>query len=610
VRQNLYHRTRGRRRRAIFAAALAVAALITPARALDHLDFTVSGDDKAIDRAVRGASLLLQQKTDGSAEVEDLFTAARSDYANILGALYSAGHYSAVIHILIDGREASSIAPLDAPARIGRIAVSVDPGPRFAFSRTEIAPLLDDTELPKEFRPGETAATGAIEDAVAVARLDWRNAGYAKVAPDRTDIVANHATRTVSADIRLDPGPELRFGPVSVQGAERMRIKNIIRIAGLRDGERFSQTELDRAAMRLRRSGVFSSVTLSEGEVIRNGGLLPIEITVAEQKPRRYSVGAELSSVDGLSLTASWLHRNVNGGGERLKIEGSITNIGANGNGMDYGFGMTFERPATFSRDITASLGFNIGHTEEADYTSDSADVGLSLIYYYSDQVTFRAGIGYEFSRVKDPTGDMTFSNFILPLGATWDRRDSTTDARKGFYLDATAKPFLGLGSSGSGIRVTFDARGYKTFGEKRGVTFALRLQGGAIEGSSLLTTPRDDLFFSGGGGTVRGQPYHSLGIPVSYNGGSYLIGGTHFLGASAEMRARVTDSIGIVAFYDWGRIDANGFFGDQGADQAGAGIGLRYETGFGPIRLDVATPVSGSTGDGVQLYIGLGQAF
>ena len=610
MRRNLYSLRRRRGAPTVFAATLAAALLITPAQALDRVDFTVAGTDKAVESAVRGASLLLQQQVDGTADAEDLFTAARADYANILGALYAAGHFSAVIHIRIDGREASGIAPLDAPPQIGRIEVSVDPGPRFVFSKAEIAPLMNNTILPSEFRPGETAATGAIEDAVGVATLAWRNAGFAKVRTARDDIVANHATRTLSADIRLDPGPELRFGPTSVKGAERMDVARIVKIAGLREGERFSQTELDRASNRLRRTGVFSSVTLSEGETVLNGGLLPIEVTVAEQKPRRYSVGAEASSVDGLSLTGSWLHRNLRGGGERLTLEGSISNIGASDSGVDYGIGITLDRPATLSPDTTASLSLNLDHIAEADYTTDTADIGLSLIHYYSDQLTLRAGVAYEYARGSDPAGDFIFRNLSLPMGATWDRRDSTTDPRKGFYIDATLKPFWGLGTTGSGARLTFDARGYRTLGDRRGVTFAARIQGGTIEGSGLLETPRDDLFLSGGGGTVRGQPYHSLGIPVLRSGQDYMIGGTQFLGATAEIRARVTEKIGIVAFYDWGRIDADGFFGDLGAEHSGAGLGLRYETGFGPIRLDVATPVSGTTGDGVQLYIGLGQSF
>ena len=76
------------------------------------------------------------------------------------------------------------------------------------------------------------------------------------------------------------------------------------------------------------------------------------------------------------------------------------------------------------------------------------------------------------------------------------------------------------------------------------------------------------------------------------------------------EARAKVTDLIRFVGFYDAERSDVDGFFGDMGDWHSGAGIGVRYDTGFGPIRLDVAAPVGGKTGDGVQIYVGLGQAF
>jgi translocation and assembly module TamA len=78
----------------------------------------------------------------------------------------------------------------------------------------------------------------------------------------------------------------------------------------------------------------------------------------------------------------------------------------------------------------------------------------------------------------------------------------------------------------------------------------------------------------------------------------------------SLELRAMVTKSIGVVGFYDAGFVSDDGFFGDDGNSHAGAGIGVRYKTAIGPIRLDVATPVSGNTGDGVQFYLGIGQAF
>jgi len=586
-------------------------ALPGPVPALDRLDFQVTGGDKALTKTLRGASLLLTQQADGVTDAQDLFAAARADYARILGALYAEGHYSATISIRIDGREAANIPALNAPDRVGSILVAVAPGPRFAFGRTALGPLAPETRLPEAFAPGQPARSTVVGEAVDTATLAWREVGHAKVAIASEDVVADHARTTLSADIRLDPGPVLRFGPVTVTGQDRMRERRILKIAGLRYGETFSQTELDRAAQRLRRTGVFRSVTLTEGDYPVSGDLLPIGITVIEEKPRRFSIGAEIASIDGLSLTGYWLHRNLLGGGERLKIEGSITNIGASVSGVDYGIGITLDRPATLTPDTTAGLTFELGHLDEVDYSANVAAFGLNFTHYFSDELTATAALNYEFADVTESSGTYRFRSLALPLGATWDKRDSTTDARKGFYLKGEVKPFWGFGTTGSGARLTFDGRVYRSFGENDRVTLAGRVQAGAVLGSALLETPRDDLFFSGGGGTVRGQPYRSLGVLVNRGfGPDFLIGGTHMLVASAELRTRVTERIGVVGFVDAGQIGVDGFSGPLSNWHAGAGLGLRYETGFGPLRLDVAAPVGGDTGDGVQIYIGLGQSF
>ena len=191
-----------------------------------------------------------------------------------------------------------------------------------------------------------------------------------------------------------------------------------------------------------------------------------------------------------------------------------------------------------------------------------------------------------------------------------WDTRNEKLDATEGYFVDARATPFLGFGTTDSGAQLSVDGRAYGSVGATRRVIFAGRVQAGAVLGTDLRNTPRDYLFYSGGGGTVRGQPYQSLGIPLDKSADPDLTGGLAFLAASLEIRARITKKIGIVGFVDAGSVGGEDFFDDLGGWHAGAGVGLRYDTGFGPIRLDVAAPVGGDTGDGVQIYVGIGQSF
>lgn len=595
----------------VLAVAAGLLQAVPQARAFDRVEFKTPGASEGLRGELLGASLLQAAKRDKVSDPQDLFAAARADYARLLGALYASGHYSGVIHVMIDGREAAGIAPLDAPSRINRIEVVVDPGPAFTFSRAAIAPLAAGTVLPKGYAVGAVAESGVIRQAVSVGVDAWRADGYAKVAVGSQDLSADHGASTLSASVKLKPGQKLRFGRLVITGQERMRERRIRKIAGLPEGEVFSPLELSRATERLRRSGIFRSVTLSEDDRVTAPDLLGITATLVEEKLRRYSFGAEIASFDGLNLTGSWLHRDLFRGGERLEVTGSITNIGAQASGMDYALGVTLDRPATFSPDTNARFHFNIAHLDEQDFKANTLSTGIRLSHTFNEHLSLRIGVDYDYTDGSDTSGDFLYRNLSLPIGTIWDKRNSKTDASKGFYLEAEAKPFFGLGTTDSGARLTFDSRVYRGFGEKNGLVLAGRLQGGAIVGSTLAGTPRDFLFYTGGGGTVRGQPYQSLGVNVlGAPGAEFKTGGTYFLAASAEVRAKISDKIGIVGFVDAGQVSIGGFNDGSANWQAGAGLGLRYATGFGPVRLDVATPIGGSTGKGVQIYVGIGQAF
>ncbi|WP_246831393.1 autotransporter assembly complex protein TamA [Pseudotabrizicola formosa] len=583
--------------------------------ALDRVAFQVAGASDDLEDALRAASGLLALENEED-QPDQVLAAARAEYGRLVGALYAQGHYSAVVSVLLDGREAAAIAPLDAPQRVARIEVRVDPGPQFRFGQTAIAPLAPETELPDGFAPGEPAQSGLVRQAVTAGVDGWRAQGHAKARVTGQNVVADHPNRTLSAAVGLDPGPRLRFGPVDVTGQQRTRENRVRKIAGLPQGEVYDPAEVARAEDRLRRTGTFASVTITEDEGITRPDLLGTTITVVEEKPRNLSFGAEVSSLEGLDLTAAFTHRNLLGGAERLRLEGSVTNIGASDNGMDYGLELTIDRPATLTPDTTARFSSEIGHLDEPDFRADLARLGIGFTHVFSDSLTGRADLAYsiidgtEFSDDRSFSTDFRFRSLSLPVGLTWDRRNDTNDATRGYFIEAEVKPFLGFGTTGSGLRATADLRGYRGFGADDRFVVAARIQAGIVTGAGLLETPRDDLFYSGGGGTVRGQPFQSLGVNVLRGPISYQIGGNHFLGSSLELRARVSGNIGVVGFVDAGRVDVGSFFDPAGDWHAGAGIGVRYATGFGPIRLDVAGPVGGNTGKGVQIYVGLGQAF
>jgi translocation and assembly module TamA len=588
---------------AAFAAALALSA---PAGGAQQATLSAPGASEDLLRTLRSASVVLGRLAEGPAPASDIVAAARADYARLLGALYAAGHYSGVISIRLDGREVAGIPVLDSPDRIGRIDIVVQPGPPFRFSRAEVAPLAPGTVLPEGFAPGQRARSGLIEQAARAGVDGWRDLGHAKAGLAGQSLTADHGNATLDARLRLDPGARLRFGPIAVRGNERVRAERIRAIAGLPEGRVFSPEALRLAAERLRRTGAFRSVTLTEAERAGPGDLIGVEALVVEERPRRFGAGAELSSTEGLRLSGFWFHRNLLGGAERLRFDGEIAGIGGDTGGEDYRLAASFSRPATLEPDTTLTLNASVEDRSEPDFDLRAFELGAGLARIFSEQFSASLGIGYRESRVEDAGGRSTFRLVTIPASATWDRRDDGLNPTGGFYLDSSVIPFVGFGSTGSGAQIRGDARLYHGIGESDRVVLAARLQLGAVVGPTLLETPRDFLFYSGGGGTVRGQPYQSLGVNV-LRGGTQRTGGQLFLGLQTEARIAVTERIGAVAFFDWGQIRA---VPDAPAeDHAGAGIGLRYDTGIGPIRFDIAAPVWGG-GDGVQFYIGIGQAF
>ncbi|WP_246525743.1 autotransporter assembly complex protein TamA [Thalassovita aquimarina] len=588
----------------LLCAALAAPA---PATALDRLDFSLQGEEnKTLLKRLRGASLLRTAKREGIDDPQDLFSTALADYRRLVETLYALGYYSGIVHIRIDGREAALIPPLSPPRAISQIEVSIDPGKPFRFGEVDIAPLARGTQLPEDFRTGERARAATIIDAASGAVASWRDAGHAKARVKTQDLQADHANQTLTARIGLAPGPQVRFGDLILSGNTKVRSERIRRIAGLPTGEVFSPDALDKTANRLRRTGTFRSVAVTEADDLGPDNRMDIGLALVDEKPRRFGAGIELSNFEGLAVSGFWMHRNFLGGAERLRIEGEISGIAGESSGVDYDLGARIERPAAFGADTVGFAYFDMASLDERDYSADTVTAGIGATRIFSDHLQGSVEFALSYSETNDVYGARDFTLASLPISLQWDRRDDILNATRGQYIDARLTPFAGLNGEASGAQLKFDSRIYRRMDSEGRLVLAGRLQLGSVVGTALSRTAPTYLFYSGGGGTVRGQPYQSLAVDV----GPGRIGGRSFAGLSAEARAKLTDRISIVGFADAGYIGRESFYDGSGNWHSGAGLGVRYDTSVGPIRLDVATPLSGDTGEGVQVYIGIGQAF
>ena len=579
-----------------------------PARALESVTLSVPGASDTLIETLRASSLLIQAQADGRTDPADLMPSARAEYGRLIGLLYEQGHYAPTIRILIDGREAVDMSPLSTPSQIDQIAISVDLGPLFSFGEISIAPLAPGTELPGDFATGQPARSTVVRDALAAALDGWRAAGYAQADIIGRDVIADHQNNSLDVQLRLDPGPLLRFGAVVPQGNARTRAERIVAIAGLPTGAVHDPQALADAEERLRETGAFASVVLRTADRANPDGSIDIVAQVDEALPRRLGFGAEYDSEAGVRLSSFWLHRNLFGGAERLRLEAAVDGIGARSGGLGFTLDARYIRPASFGRDTDLEMGLRAVRMNERDYNADAFEFDTGLLRRYSDALQLRGGVALRYERAGFAGLNRDFGTFGVPFRVILDNRDTPLNASSGQYISAEIMPYVGFGDAESGVRLEFDARLYEDLGTGGRIVLAGRAQAGAVYGSSLAGTPRAFLFYSGGGGSVRGLPYQSLGVA-----GPPASGGQGFAALSGELRVRMSDSLTFAAFADAGQVSSGAFSGTSDW-QAGGGFGIRYDTPIGPLRLDLATPIrrnaTAAGSSDLQLYLGIGQAF
>ncbi len=537
----------------------------------------------------------------------EILSAALSDYRTIVQILYDEGYFSPVVSIKLDGKEAADLSTLSVPAQINRAVITVETGPSFRFGKAIVQPVAPDTVLPEEFAPGKLATTGAIQQATSAGVQGWRDAGHAKAELANQTIIARHAQAQLDAQIDLDPGRRLTFGRMFIKGNTDVKHRSIEDIAGFPSGEVYSPAKIQKVGTRLRRTGTFSVVSITERETPNPDGTLDFDATFEDLPKRRLTFGVELASRDGLDVTATWTHRNVFRRAERLRFEAALRNIGG-AEDLDGRIGLRLDQPDRLGPDDNTFWNALLERRNTENYNVTVASLAYGARRTFSDRLYAEASVGFQWSDADDAYGDgRKFRYFIIPFRSEWDERDSKISATRGFYLDAQATPFAGLSGTESGIRLFGDGRAYTSLGTGGKLVLAGRVQIGSVIGPSADGVTPDFLFFSGGAGTVRGQPFESLGIPV----GTGIAGGKSFLGFSGEVRGKITESLSLVGFYDYGTVDTSSFIGSDAENHAGAGLGVRYDLGgFGPLRFDLAYPVQGDTGNGLQFYIGIGQAF
>ncbi len=576
-----------------------------PARKLDYeLEFECESGDIAA--YLRSLSTLYERRDRPPATMRGLRGRIESDHELFEKALRSRGYYHSAVEISLEDERDPLL-----------LRIRVDPGPLYRIIRYDVFGLPPVLESRSSEQWSELLGVGphspASADAVVGAEqkliLELLSLGYPFARVSRREIEVEHADRSMHVSLYLDPGLRARLGKIRVTGLREVEEKFVRRRIVLSEGDAYDPAKIEESRHILLSSGVFASVRIIHGDSLDGEGRLPITIEVTESKSRTIGAGVRYSSSEGFGGRAYWEHRNVMGGGERLKFSARASEI-------FYGSNLDYREPDFLEpgQDLLLDLSFDVQDTDafRSEAIVLSAGVERRLLK------TLSAGLGVTIERsVVDDLAVLgggsisdTFDLIGFPLSLRYDSSDDMLDPSRGQRITATLTPYSEAIGSDVGMMVSRVSESfYIPLAARKKLVFAARVTAGSIAGVGDAAVPANKRFYAGGGDSVRGYDFQLAG-PLDEDGDP--LGGRSLLQFGCELRWRATPTIGVVPFVEAASISQDILPDLAGRLFWGAGLGIRYFTAVGPMRVDVALPLDKRPGvdDAFEIYISLGQSF
>jgi translocation and assembly module TamA len=614
-------------RRAGKATLVLGMALVVPAgetsRAADPQPYEVTiaptGDAK-LDTAISGSSVLVSLREKAPVGPFALVARAQQDAGRFRTALDSFGYYGGGVTITVAGRPVDDPglpdlldrAPADPPVAV---AVKVEPGTRFRLGTVALDGAVPaDAREKLDLAPGQPAIAADVLAARSRLLDALRNQGYAMATVSEPHAVLRESGQALDIGFTVATGPKVDLGPISISGLHGVSESYVRNRLLIHQGEQFSPLAIEKARQDLAAQGVFASVRAVPATDLDPRGELPVAIIVTERKRHVVTLGAAYSTDLGAALTATWSDRNLFGNAEQLNITAGTQGGGTAQKNPGYNAQIQFIEPDFLTRDqqLQASVNAVKQSLQAYDQKAVGADIGLNR--KFSDHWSGSAGLSFVQERITQEDVGRDYTLFGIPVTARYDSTDSVFEPTKGIRASATVTPTQSFGHS----EVTFlvvqgQASTYLDLDtlpltETGRSNFAFRGLVGSALGASQFELPADRRFYAGGSATVRGYRFQSVGPHFTISNTNE--GGTSVLAGTVEYRQRILESFGAAVFMDAGQVTADGPPGG-GTWRVGTGFGARYYTPIGPIRADIAFPLSHQPGsDSFEIYIGIGEAF
>ena len=498
-----------------------------------------------------------------------------------------------------------------------RVVLTADPGQQYRFASVDLPGL--DAAGPEAARlrgsfgvaAGDPViAADVIAGGVALTQALGQQ-GFATARIGDQDIEVNHQTHLATLTLPVNPGPVARFGTLHVSGRPPFGAHHVGIIARFRPGDPFKRSKIDD----LRRALIATTlVANADIQLVPVQGGRVVDVDVRLEPAPQHTIAGELGygTGQGARLEASWTDRNF------FNPEGALTVRGIAGT-TEQLLGVQFRRSNFLQRDQTLNAQLTVSHQKFAAFTARTVDLAANVerqsnfiwhkkwTWSYGGELlaTDERGV-FSTAGVKDTK---TFLIAALPLALGYDGSDSLLDPTRGFRLSARVSPEISShGGHFTYARTQIDASAYRPVSDN--VVVAGRVRLGTIFGAGVFKLAPSRRFYSGGGGSVRGYGYQQLG-PKDQDGDP--IGGRGLAEFGLEARVRLKQfggNFGIVPFFDGGSLTTETLpdFRDW---RFAAGVGVRYYSSFGPIRVDLGFPLKRQKGDGrFAVTVSLGQAF
>ncbi|MET0269771.1 MAG: BamA/TamA family outer membrane protein [Sphingomonas sp.] len=536
---------------------------------------------------------------------------ADEDVKLIERLLRSEGYY--------DGLATAAVDPVaDKPGEVA-VTITATAGDRYNLGKIETK--LDDpnaqplTRAALGLKSGDPIVAAVIETAEANVALRLPEQGYPFVAVGARDVLLDDATHLGDYTLPVTAGPRASFGGLRTEGDPVFTTDHIAIFPRFRPGELYDSRKVDDLRQALVATSLFSTIAV---EPVKTGTVNPdgteaVDLLVRQTRgpARSLSASAGYGTGEGVRVSGAWTHRNL------FPQEGALA-LEAVAGTQQQSLSANFRRSNAGRRDRTVQAGASVARQRfdafDAETVGLTGSIARASTPIWQKRWTYSIGgelIGTRETRNVANNTDRTRSTYIiaaLPLQLGFDASDSLLDPMHGVRvagrLSPEAQRRTGSGGYDGYARMLLESSAYLPLGES--IVLAGRTRLGSIVGASRDSIAPSRRLYAGGGGSVRGFGFQQLGPKDANND---PLGGRSLTEFAIEARYRF-GNFGIVPFVDAGRVGANSTPSISNM-RYGAGIGGRYYTNFGPMRVDIATPIDRQPGESkVALYISIGQAF